>query len=46
MVHCLIARLLMLENFNQAPSTTLDVWSLEHEPRNALGQKGVPLKTH
>ena len=46
MVHCLIARLLMLENFNQVPSTTVDVWSLEHEPRNGMGQKGVPLKNH
>ena len=44
MVHCLIARLLMLENFNQAPSTTVNVWSFEHERHNRMSQAWVALK--
>ena len=37
MVHCLIARLLMLENFNQAPATTVDVRRFGHEHPNEMG---------
>ena len=44
MVHCLIARLLMLENFNQVPyraTEHVDVWNLEHKPHTGMGQDWV-----